>query len=102
MIESLKTQLNFKRVEMHRMREVTKKPTAANTTLPTSTPSATKKAKDAALKRTWFPKWEKARKGKLLGGVFWNLMDGVAQIELMDLGGCNAVFYSHVGMTWLH
>jgi hypothetical protein len=51
-IESLKTQLNFKRVEMHRVRGVTKKPTAASTTLPTLTPSATKKAKDAALKRT--------------------------------------------------
>ncbi len=45
----------------------------------------------------WFPTWGNARKGKLLCGVFWNLMDGVAQNELMDLGGCNAVFYSPCG-----
>jgi hypothetical protein len=72
------------------------KPTAANTTLPTPTGSASKKAKDAALKTTivelfdeystrWFSKWGHQRKGKLLARVFWDVMDGVAQNELMVL-----------------
>ena len=49
------------------------------------------------MKTRWVPTCGNARKGKLLGGVFWNIMDGVAQNELMDLGGCNAVFCSPCG-----
>jgi hypothetical protein len=95
-IASLRKKIKSKNLEIHRRKEETKKPGAANTTLPTPSASATKQVKDAVLKTTveelleehnmlWFRSWGRKRKGKLLAEVFWDLMDGVAQDELMHL-----------------